>query len=343
MKILVDISHPAHAHFFRNAINLWREHGHTVIIVARDKEMNLRLLDCFGFEYTLLSRVRKGMAGLIREMIEHESKLYRLAHKEKPDIMLQIAGTFIVHAGKLLGIPTIVFYDTDNATLSNAITYPFATRICTPDCYPVNLGRKHVTYAGYHELAYLHPNRFRPNPSVLSDLGVKPGDPYYLLRFVSWGASHDVGESGLSPANKLRFAKELEKHGRVFVTSETSLPPAFEKYRIQVGVERIHDLMAYASLYLGESATMASECAMLGVPAIYISKTGRCYTTEQEKAYDMVYNFTNTQQEKAFEKMQDLLATPNLDKLWKEKQKKLLSKKIDVTAWMVSFVEQFLT
>lgn len=341
MKVLVDITHPAHAHFFKNAIRAWRARGHTVIIAARDKEMNLRLLDCFGLEYKLLSKMRKGLAGLFLEMIRHESRLYRLARRTRPDIMIQIGGTFVVHAGRLLGIPTIVFYDTDNATLANAITYPFATAICTPDCYPVNLGKKHVTYPGYHELAYLHPDVWRPDSAILAPLGLSPGDFYSLLRFVAWGATHDVGESGLSQANKLRFARELEKFGRVFITSEAPLPPSFEKYRITIGAERIHDLMAFARLYVGESATMASECAVLGVPAIYISKTGRCYTTEQEKKYDMVYNFTNVQQEEALFKARELLEKPGIPEQWREKRKKLLKDKINVTEWMVSFVENF--
>lgn len=341
MNILVDITHPAHAHFFKNAIRLWIEHGHEVIITARDKEMNLRLLDAFNFKYTVLSRVKKGMFGLFGEMIQHESRLYRIARTRKAQILLQISGAFIVHAGKLLGTPSLVFYDTDNATLSNAITYPFATRICTPDCYPVSLGVRHVPYPGYHELAYLHPNRFTPDPSVLRDVGLKAGDPFYLLRFVSWGATHDVGESGLSPENKLRFARELEKTGRVFITSESALPPDFDKYRISVGVERVHDLMAFARMYVGESATMASECAVLGIPAIYISKTGRCYTTEQESRYGLVFNYSNDRQEEAFARMKTLVATPDLAVAWQEKRRRMLADKIDVTGWMVDFVERF--
>ncbi len=30
-------------------------------------------------------------------------------------------------------------------------------------------------------------------------------------------------------------------------------------------------LLAYATLFIGEGATMASECAVLGTPAIYVN------------------------------------------------------------------------
>lgn len=341
MKILADISHPAHAWFFKNALKLWQANGHEIKVVARDKEMNLRLLDCFGFEYEVLSKMRKGLGGLFLEMLEHERRLFKIARNFRPDAMVQIGGTFIAHVGKLLNIPSLVFYDTDNATLQNAITYPFSTVVCTPDCYPHDIGKKHVRYPGYHELAYLHPNVYTPNPAILDELGIKKDEKFFLLRFVSWEASHDVGESGFSPDNKLKFAQELEKYGKVFITSEAPLPGEFEKYRIKVGVEKIHDLMAYCSLYIGESATMASECSVLGIPAIYISKTPRCYTTEQETRYSMVFNYTNTQQEQAFVKMKELLAKHNLKELWKQKQQQLLADKIDVTKWMVEYVEEF--
>ena len=33
----------------------------------------------------------------------------------------------------------------------------------------------------------------------------------------------------------------------------------------------MHNALKYASLFVGEGATMASECAILGTPAIYVN------------------------------------------------------------------------
>ena len=44
-RVLVDITHPAHVHFFRNAIDLWKDQGWQVLITARDKDICLQLLD----------------------------------------------------------------------------------------------------------------------------------------------------------------------------------------------------------------------------------------------------------------------------------------------------------
>jgi predicted glycosyltransferase len=69
----------------------------------------------------------------------------------------------------------------------------------------------------------------------------------------------------------------------VFISSESRLPEELSPYNLPISVDKMHHLMAFANLYIGESATMASECAVLGVPAIFIATTGRGYTTEQEQ------------------------------------------------------------
>ena len=92
-----------------------------------------------------------------------------------------------------------MFYDTEHAHLSNAITFPFATRVITPECYRTDIGEKQIRYAGYQELAYLHPDRFQPDPGVLDELGFTSNEPYFVVRLVSWKASHDIGQRGVIP------------------------------------------------------------------------------------------------------------------------------------------------
>ena len=89
MKLLVDITHPAHYHFFKNLIHVWRERGDEVLIVARGKEIALELMDEEGFEYEVLSSQKSGIFGLAGELIVHEFKLYGRINKFKPDFLLQ--------------------------------------------------------------------------------------------------------------------------------------------------------------------------------------------------------------------------------------------------------------
>ena len=342
MRILIDISHPAHVHFFRNAIALWRRRGHGVHIVSRRKDIALRLLSAYGLSNTCLSTAGKGKLSLLRELFIHDCRLFREASRFKPDIMLQIGGLFVSHVGFLKDIPSITFTDTEMATLSNILTFPFTSAVVTPDCYDAPVPPSlHYVYPGYHELAYLHPERFTPDPAILRQLGVSPEDPFYIVRFVSWGAAHDVGESGFTRSAKVEMVRELARHGRVFITSEGRLPAELQPYQFPVAPELIHHVMAFSSLVIGESATMASEAAILGVPAIFVSTSPRGYTTEQEKRYGMTFTFSHRQQGLALNKMRELLAIEGIRDVWREKRERLLADKIDVTAWLVRLVEEY--
>ncbi len=342
MRILIDISHPAHVHFFRNAMGEWRKHGHEVHVVSRKKDLTLDLLLSYGIPNKCLSQAGKGIPRLLLELAVHEARLLRETSAFKPDILLQISGLFISHVGFLLGVPTITFTDTEMARLSNAIAFPFTSAVVTPSCYegPVPPS-KHYLYPGYHELAYLHPRRFTPDPRVLRDLGLNRGDPFYILRFVSWGAVHDVGESGFSYAGKSQLVRMLASRGKVFISSEGKLPGELEPFRLPIPPQRIHHAMAFAELCVGESATMASESAVLGVPSVFVSTSSRGYTNEEEKVYGLVRNFSHRRQEDALQAVEDLLGMKDSREVWQEKRARLLRDKIDVTDWLVRLVEGY--
>ena len=280
---------------------------------------------------------------LIYELLIRDFQLYKIARKYKPDITMGINAIIATHVSQFTHAKSINFTDTEHAILGNAISFPFSDSICTPSCYLDDIGPKQIRYNGYHELAYLHPNYFTPDPAVLSELGLAEGDSFIIVRFVSWQASHDVGHKGLTIDIKRKAIREFEKYGRVFITSEKTLPDEFEKYRISVSPEKMHDLLYYATLLYGESSTMASECAVLGTHAIFCDFAGRGYTDEEESRYDLVYNFRldKASQEASIKKALELLQETDLKEKGQEKRERLLSEKIDVTAFMVWFVENY--
>ncbi len=255
----------------------------------------------------------------------------------KPDVVLNIGGTFIVHAGKLLGVKTCVFTDTEHAKLSNSITFPFAAHICTPESYIHQLGEKQTRYKGFQELAYLHPNQFSPNPEILHQLGLSEDERFFILRFVSWGASHDVGLQGFSSEGQLELVNGLKEYGKVLITSEGNLPEALQSHRINVSPIFIHDLLYYSSLYIGEGATMASEFAILGTPSIYVSPLELGYLDELEEKYQLMYHFRAGDAD--IEKIIALAKDTGLKQKHQARRQEMLDEKTDVTAWIVNFVE----
>ena len=341
MKILVDIGHPAHVHLFKNMIWNLENDGHEVKITAREKEIVLYLLDVYRFKYENLGKHHKKLLNKLLGLISRDYKLYKVAKKFKPDIFISHGSMYAAHVAKLLGKPHISLEDTEHSIEQIRLYAPFTDVILTSTCFKKNLGKKQVRYNGYHELAYLHPNYFKPDPSILEELTLNKDDKLVVLRFVAWGASHDIGQHGF--ISKRELVKKLEDFGRILITSEHKLGKDFEKYRIPVSPEKIHDLLYYATIYIGEGATMASECAVLGTPAIYLNTLRLGYTDEEEEKYGLVYNFSDakTAQKQAFEKASELLDTDNLKEKWQKKRKKLLNEKIDVTKFVTDFIENY--
>lgn len=343
MRILLGIAHPAHVHHFKHFIRQIEERGHRVLIVAVDKDNSTYLLETYGFNHVVIGKDRAGLFNKAIDMIKMDKKVYDIAKKFEPDIFIGRASTALAHVSTILRKPYISFSDTEHARLIWLLTRPFMDVICTPSCFKKDLGKRQVRYNGYHELAYLHPNYFKPDPSVLGEIGLTEGDRFFIVRFVSWQASHDIGQHGFGLQIKRRLVAELGKYGRVLVTSEGLLPEEFEKYRITLPVEKLHDLLYYATLYIGEGATIASECAVLGTPAIYVNTLRLGYLDEEEAKYGLVYNFSepDVAQEQVIEKAVELLQRGHLKEEWQAKRERLLRDKVDVTKFMVELVENY--
>lgn len=340
MKILIDIGHPGHVHLFKNLIKELKIKGHEFLITSRDKEVSFSLLRSLNLPYYNRGKGYNSILGKALGMIVIDFKILKQALKFKPDILVGgVGNVYIAQVAKLIGKPSIIFDDTEHAKLELAFVKRLSSCIVTPDAYKLDLGKKQIKYAGFHELAYLHPNHFVPDKSILKVLNINEGEKYYILRFVSWNASHDIGQTGLNLEGKRQLIDLLKKNGKVFISSERELMKEFEPYRFNLSPEKMHDVLAFAELFIGEGATMASECAVLGTPAIYINSLQLGYCTEQENKYQQIFNFR--EQKGVLEKAEELMKMPDLKKIFKLRSQRMIEDKIDVTAFMVWFVENY--
>lgn len=342
MRVIFDVGHPAHVHLFRHTIRDFQQRGWPIKIVARPKEITLDLLRAYGLDYDVLPHY-DGLLNKAIGLLRIDLDLLRIARAFRPDIMVSMSSVYSAHVGRLIGKPNIAFGDTPAkggslfSLVQRALFAPFASVICTPDVFPYRFGGgKHVTYNGYHELAYLHPNHFAPDSSVLKEVGLTEQDPFILMRFAAWDAVHDVGQRGFTTVDqRVEFVRRMERHGRVFVTSEIAIPELKEN-TLTLPPDRIHSLLAYAALYVGEGATMASEAGVLGVPWIFVYTRRLPYLDDQEKNYGLGY--TVTEVPLAFEVATTLLRNENLKAEWREKRRRLLQDKIDVSQFMRSLI-----
>ena len=256
----------------------------------------------------------------------------------KPDVFLSHGSITASHVAWLMKKPSIAFEDTFNMEQIR-LWEPFVSVILTSDYEHPLKSKKVLKYEGYNELLYLHPNRYTPDKNVLKDLGVRDGEKYVIVRFVSWNATHDRGHHGISLENKISAIKKFSEYARVFISSEAELPEELKKFKFPLTPERMHDAMAFSSMVFGESATMVTEGVMLGVPGVYLDNTGRYYTRDIETKYGMCFNYTESEEDqlKAIEKGIEILSK-NID--FASAHTKLMSDKIDVTGWLCEFVEK---
>jgi len=270
--VVVTIQHPAHVHFYKHAIRELSSRGHRVAVFAVDKDVVVDLLDAYDIEHEVLAR-RGPLYALPLRQASYELRLWRRARALDPDVMTAIGGVAVSHVARLVGARSVVFTDTEHASLSNAVAFPFADVVLTPESYEDEHANQE-RYPGCHELAYLHPARFDPDPDVVRAAGVDPTEPYVVLRHGGWGALHDVGDSGLDGgdgAGIVAMVEAFENEGvRVLLTSEDDHPPAVADRALDVEPTRMHDLLAYADVFVGESGTMSLEAAVLGTPAVYV-------------------------------------------------------------------------
>ena len=188
-----------------------------------------------------------------------------------------------------------------------------------------------------------HPNYFNPDKSILKYLGVIDNEKFVIMRFVGWGAAHDIGYSGLSLEMKIKAVEKFSQYAKVFITSEKEIPAQLEKYRIEIPIEKIHDALFYATLLYSEGATMASESAILGTPAIYVNSLELGYINELYSLYGSVFKYSSSlkDQGQSIAKGIELLKTDGIKEVWSNKRQKLLYDKIDVSKWLVDLIEGY--
>lgn len=340
MRVLFDVSHPAHVHLFKHAVRALSEAGHAVRILSREKEVTTALLDAAGLEHTPLSAKGDGPVSLLSEWVGRELRVLWAARRFDPDVVVSRLNPAAVHAARLTGARSIVFHDTEAAGALARFTLPLADVVCTPGAVEDSWDGQR-RYDGYQELAYLHPNRFSPDAAGLAADGVAVGEPYSVLRLVAGDAHHDYGNRALSAPGLDRVVDALSALGPVYasVEDEADRPDGTEP--LPVAPERLHDLLACADCYVGDSNTTAVEAGLLGTPAIRYDTFGHdalANFVELESSYGLVRSTDD--EATLLSLVESVTADPAAaSERWARRRNDLLAEKIDVTGYMLDLVE----
>ena len=245
----------------------------------------------------------------------------------------------MAHISRLLIIPNIALTDTEHAKLGLMAFVPFSSAILTPDCFYKDLGKNHLKFKSYFELSYLSSKYYRANFNIKKNLGFNIYDKYVLLRFISWGASHDIGQTGILDELKIIIVRLFVERGyKVVISSEGELSNILEGYRLKLSPSKIHDVIQEADFFIGESGTMATEAAILGTPSIFVNSLDAGVFQDLVK-YGLLYSFRTSK--KIIPEIEKLLNIKNLKLLHLKRKQKLIESKIDTTEFLIWFLENY--
>lgn len=346
MKILFNLGHPAHHHLFKNTMAALKAKGHIILIVIKKKDVLEDLLKKAGLVYVNFQPEGRGdgRVDIALGLLKRDFRLLSFCRLFWPDLLVGTS-VEISHVGKLLGIPAINVNedDFDVVPLYSKLGYPWASTILAPTCCRTGKWEwKTVHHRSFHELAYLHPNNFKPDPAVVRKY-VPVGTPYFIIRFAKLTAHHDHGIRGIDDTTAERLIETLAPHGRVCITAERRLSTRFEPYRLAIAPDEMHQFMAHASLYIGDSQTMAAEAGVLGVPFIrYNDFVGRIgYLDELENKYLLGFGIHPPARDVLLAKVAELLAMSGRRDLFARRREKMLEEKIDLAEFMTWFLETY--
>ena len=346
MKYILSIEHPAWVHQFRHIISLIKQNGHSIKILAINKDNDLQLLEKYNIEYDLIGNsTGNNLWEKAYLFIIITIKIFIKCIIHKPDIFIGRPSPMMTLNSYLFRKPHIGFSDTEYSNITLWFAKRFSDVIITPQNYSRELGQKQLRINSFKELFYLHPKYFKADKTVLNELGINEEEKFIIMRFVAFKADHDIGVKGFSIQNKLKAVNTLNKYAKVFISSEVTLPKELEEYKINISPEKLHDAISFATLYIGDSQTTTFEAACLGTPAIRCNSFAKSLKERsnfiQLEQYDLLFNYHVTDQEKAIEKAVYLIQTENIKTIWQEKRDIFLRDKIDANNFFFWLIENY--
>lgn len=266
MICLFELNHPKHYYQFKYVMQQLVVDGHEVRVLARDKDVLLKVLEEESVPYEIFGQHKKSMIGKVFGTFYILLNYKKIVKRIKPDVIISKASFYGTYIARKIGAKSVIFPDSEVVKVTNKYVVPLCDKVVTPETFGLDYGEKHVKVPGFFENCYLAPSVFSPNEKILADYGLKR--PYAIFRFVGWYANHDVHNGGFTLDEKIKLVKAVEPYMTVYISSEKQLPDELQKYKLPTPAAQIHSVLSYADLYLGDSQTMATEAALLGTPAI---------------------------------------------------------------------------
>jgi len=279
-RIWIDLDNSPHVPFFLPIIDELKKHEIGVIVTARDMYQVCQLVDFAHLSCKVVGR-HYGKNKLLKVLgnILRAFQLTPTAAQLRPDLALSHGSRAQILACRALRIPTIMMHDYEHSMRKGFIK-PNWTLVpdVIPDDVMSKITNRVMKYPGLKEDVYVH--RFRPDRSVLSQLGISAEDLVVTLRPPASEAHYHNPESDQLFAATLRFLATkphlrivmLPRNARQNQQLQRDWADLIATGRLVIPRTAVDglSLMWFSDLVISGGGTMNREAAALGVPAYSI-------------------------------------------------------------------------
>ena len=202
-RVLVDLNHPAHVHLFKYFITTIDKKNFQVFVTAKNVKSITALLNTSNIAY--ITTGKKPDTIYLKYIYEfiHIIKVLYIVWTKRINYGIGVSMVLPL-VSKLSKMKSICLDDDDlkiTPTFGKFVSWSNILLNPSPLAFE-DRGQNRICHPSYHELAYLHPNRFKPDIKVLEELDLKENDTFFILRFNVFKAHHDIGISGLNLEQK---------------------------------------------------------------------------------------------------------------------------------------------
>jgi uncharacterized protein len=279
MRVLFFIVHPSKFHLFRYTLAKLKQQGIEYDVLIASKDILAELLSRGGIPFTdLFPAGRRKIPGVpfyVGAAINLCRTLWRLYRhvRSKKQYDVFVTDDVLSILGKLIGIPSLVFTDNDLVTVKKVqAIYRFADRIIAPAA--TDLGKydsKKIAFRGNKAIAHLHPAYFLRDPQVVVRYGLSE-KRYAIVRVARLNASHDLhGNPGITDDDLRDLLSIMPEDCRIVLSAEREVAGDLRVYELKTDPVDFTQIMAHAAYFIGDSATMAAEAGVSGVPNVLVN------------------------------------------------------------------------
>lgn len=300
LNIWFDISHVAQYNFYKNFIIRLSEEGHMIYVTVLNRGKMPKIIETELRAYSNNVQIDKiGRHRLSKVSAVVDANLIRLiklvAWASKKHIDLAFSNGYqngII--GKMKNFSTYTF-DDDPQTwdYKPKIWFSKQSHYCLyepPKNY--NLSTKVKVLRVLKEWAYLAPDVFTPNPSVLKRYNLNPRE-YFFIREVSVGTvNYSNQEKDSIKDVKLLIPKNKKVLFSIEDKTKRGLYPK-DWILLKEPVDDVHSLVYYSCGLISSGDSFAREAALLGIQAYYLGIRKSMPANLVVARLSMLYNSSN--------------------------------------------------